>query len=158
MYLFQMVPVRNFRYETVVSGPPRTPISTAEKIVHFSVICVAFFATPGTLRTNAVFHTLYFSKKYINPYLVLLVDLKKNKAKRLANQQRSNVDFALASVYCFSLRATKAVATTRKELQWWVNSGGTAIKINKAEFIKILVSRFFQLYKVSIRIVSRVPV
>ena len=29
---------------------------------------------------------------------------------------------------------------------------------NKAELIKILVSRFFQLYKVSIRIVSRVPV
>merc|ERR1712031_40801 len=38
----QMVPVRNFRYETVVSGPPRTPISTVEKLVHFGVICVAF--------------------------------------------------------------------------------------------------------------------
>ena len=50
--LFQMVPVRNFRYETVVSGPPRTPISTAEKLVHFGVICVAFFATPGTYTTH----------------------------------------------------------------------------------------------------------
>jgi len=48
----QMVPVRNFRYETVVSGPPRTPISTAEKIVHFSVICVAFFATPAYILAN----------------------------------------------------------------------------------------------------------
>merc|ERR1711997_530396 len=48
----QMVPVRNFRYETVVSGPPRTPISTAEKIIHFSVICVAFFATPAYILAN----------------------------------------------------------------------------------------------------------
>merc|ERR1711917_62632 len=62
----QMVPVRNFRYETVVSGPPRTPISTAEKIVHFGVICVAFFATPGTLRTNAIFCTDYLYS-YVNP-------------------------------------------------------------------------------------------
>ena len=33
-----------------------------------------------------------------------------NKAKRFANQQRPNVDIALASVHCFCLRGTKAVA------------------------------------------------
>ena len=62
-----------------------------------------------------------------------------NKAKRFANQQRSNVDIALASVYCFYLRATKAVAT-RKELQRWVvNIGGTAVKSD------------FQIIRVSIK-------
>ena len=80
-----MVPVRNFRYETVVSGPPRTPISTAEKIVHFGVICVAFFATPGTLRTNAVFRTDYLYS-YVNPYLVLDLCLRLKKEKSLRSR------------------------------------------------------------------------
>ena len=36
-------------------------------------------------------------------------ELEVNKAKRFANQQRSNVDIALAGVYRFCLHAIKAV-------------------------------------------------
>merc|ERR1712029_265888 len=43
---------RNFRYETVISGPPRFKISSGEKIIHFTIIMCAFFATPAWVLTH----------------------------------------------------------------------------------------------------------
>ena len=53
---------------------------------------------------------------------------KKNKAKRFAKQQRSNVINALACVYCYCLRAELNGWRRKEELQSVVNRGGTAVK------------------------------
>ena len=57
----------------------------------------------GSVDQNKFSHQINQPKKGISKFL------KKNKAKRFAKQQRSNVDIALASFYCYCLRATKAV-------------------------------------------------
>ena len=49
------------------------------------------------------------SEKYDHWTSILRGRKKKDKAKRFANQQRSNVDIVLAGVYCFCLRAIKVV-------------------------------------------------
>ena len=48
--------------------------------------------------------------------VLFFIVLNINKAKRFAKQQRSKVDIALASFYCYCLRAIKAV-TSREQLQ-----------------------------------------
>merc|ERR1711926_43145 len=43
---------RSFHHQTVVSGPPRNPTSTLEKIGHCSFIMFTFFAIPAWILAH----------------------------------------------------------------------------------------------------------
>ena len=54
---------------------------------------------------------------------------KKKKVKRFAKQQRSNVGYALACIYCYFLRTE--LNGDQKLYRSVVDSGGTAVMMTK---------------------------